>query len=203
MEKINDRLWSWASILEAVTLEQAERTAQMPFVFPHVALMPDAHLGRGATVGSVIPTLGAIMPAAVGVDIGCGMIAVRTQLHVSELPADRSVVRKAVERSVPLSAGRDNRTIRETAEPRVAELTTLASMAPFRETHTVLPKCCSCSVKLWWQLIRSCSSTAAPVQSATHRTTRSIISSRLSKAKCCAHRSSRTYAQNSSVPSTR
>ena len=81
-EHLNDRLWSWASILEASTLEQAERTARMPFVFPHVALMPDAHLGRGATVGSVIPTLGALMPAAVGVDIGCGMIAVRTQLHV-------------------------------------------------------------------------------------------------------------------------
>ena len=130
-EHLNDRLWSWASILEASTLEQAERTARMPFVFPHVALMPDAHLGRGATVGSVIPTLGALMPAAVGVDIGCGMIAVRTQLHVSELPADRSAVRKSIERSVPLSAGRDNRTIRETAEPRVAEPTVLAEQAGF------------------------------------------------------------------------
>ena len=119
---INDRLWSWASILEDSTREQAERTARMPFVFPHVALMPDAHLGRGATVGSVIPTLGALMPAAVGVDIGCGMIAVRTQLRVEELPADRSAVRKSIERSVPLSAGHSNRKIRETAEPRVAEL---------------------------------------------------------------------------------
>ena len=73
-EHLNDRLWSWASILEASTLEQAERTARMPFVFPHVALMPDAHLGRGATVGSVIPTLGALMPAAVGVDIGLSLI---------------------------------------------------------------------------------------------------------------------------------
>ena len=131
MEKLNDRLWNWASILEPVTREQAERTARMPFVFPHVALMPDAHLGRGATVGSVIPTLGALMPAAVGVDIGCGMIAVRTQLHVSELPADRSVVRKSIERSVPLSAGHSNRKIRESAEPRVAELTVLAEQAGF------------------------------------------------------------------------
>jgi tRNA-splicing ligase RtcB len=131
VEKLNDRLWNWASILEPVTREQAERTAQMPFVFPHVALMPDAHLGRGATVGSVIPTLGALMPAAVGVDIGCGMIAVRTQLHVEELPADRSAVRKSIERSVPLSAGHANRKIRETAEPRVAELTALAEQAGF------------------------------------------------------------------------
>jgi tRNA-splicing ligase RtcB len=66
---------SWASILEPTTREQAERASQMPFVFPHLALMPDAHLGKGATVGSVIPTLGAIMHAAVGVDIGCGIPA--------------------------------------------------------------------------------------------------------------------------------
>ena len=79
MEKINPRLLNWASILDEGTRAQAVTTSSMPFVHPHVALMPDAHLGKGATVGSVIPTLGAIMPAAVGVDIGCGMIAVRTQ----------------------------------------------------------------------------------------------------------------------------
>jgi tRNA-splicing ligase RtcB len=68
---LSKKLMNWASILEDKTRQQAERTAAMPFIFPHVALMPDAHLGKGATVGSVIPTLGAIMPAAVGVDIGC------------------------------------------------------------------------------------------------------------------------------------
>ena len=66
MEEIRKRLFSWASVLDAPTLAQAERTASMPFIFPHVALMPDAHLGKGATVGSVIPTLGAVIPAAVG-----------------------------------------------------------------------------------------------------------------------------------------
>lgn len=71
MQQINKRLMNWASILEPNTLEQAQRTATMPFIFPHLALMPDAHQGKGSTVGSVIPTLGAIMPAAVGVDIGC------------------------------------------------------------------------------------------------------------------------------------
>src|SRR6476659_3825891 len=85
MEKINARLLNWASILEDNTREQALRTAAMPFVHPHVALMPDAHLGKGATVGSVLPTRGAIIPAAVGVDIGCGMIAVRTPWSVDEV----------------------------------------------------------------------------------------------------------------------
>ena len=86
MEKITPRLLSWASILEEETRAQAVTTASLPFIHPHVALMPDAHLGKGATVGSVIPTRGAIIPAAVGVDIGCGMIAVRTQWQVSDLP---------------------------------------------------------------------------------------------------------------------
>jgi tRNA-splicing ligase RtcB (3'-phosphate/5'-hydroxy nucleic acid ligase) len=71
MDQLSKRLMSWASILEEKTRAQAERTASMPFIFPHVALMPDAHLGLGATVGSVIPTQRAIIPAAVGVDIGC------------------------------------------------------------------------------------------------------------------------------------
>jgi tRNA-splicing ligase RtcB len=71
MERLDKKLFSWASILEDGAREQAERAAAMPFVWPHLALMPDVHLGKGATVGSVIPTLGAIMPAAVGVDIGC------------------------------------------------------------------------------------------------------------------------------------
>lgn len=86
METINSRLINFASILDAKTREQAVTTAKLPFIFPHLALMPDAHLGMGATVGSVIPTLGAIIPAAVGVDIGCGMIAVKTNFTVGELP---------------------------------------------------------------------------------------------------------------------
>ena len=78
MERLSDKLLNWASILDIETLRQAERTSSLPFIHPHVALMPDAHLGKGATVGSVLPTRAAIIPAAVGVDIGCGMIAVRT-----------------------------------------------------------------------------------------------------------------------------
>ncbi|MDD7931224.1 RtcB family protein [Actinomycetospora straminea] len=133
MEKINERLLNWASILDDGTLAQAERTAAMPFIHPHVALMPDAHLGRGATVGSVIPTLRAIMPAAVGVDIGCGMAAVRTRFDVSELRAQGSLAqrREAIERAIPLSAGHHNRKVVATAEPRIEELTKLAEEAGF------------------------------------------------------------------------
>ena len=111
MEKITKRLFNWASILDEGTREQAMTTATMPFIYPHLALMPDAHLGLGATVGSVIPTLGAIIPAAVGVDIGCGMIAVRTPVHAHDLPgrpARRCASRSsAPSRSRPAQHNRD------------------------------------------------------------------------------------------------
>jgi tRNA-splicing ligase RtcB len=125
VEQISKRLMNWASILEPGTRAQAEMTAGMPFVFPHVALMPDAHLGKGATVGSVIPTLGAIIPAAVGVDIGCGMIAVRTQFGRSDFVGGGrrlADLREAIEAAVPLSAGRYNTGLTATAKRRVATL---------------------------------------------------------------------------------
>jgi tRNA-splicing ligase RtcB (3'-phosphate/5'-hydroxy nucleic acid ligase) len=126
MEKINARLLNWASILEDSTREQALRTAAMPFIFPHLALMPDAHLGKGATVGSVIPTDGAIIPAAVGVDIGCGMMAVRTQFTAADLAGrDLAVLHEQISRSIPLSAGRYNQQVTGTARPRVEELQAL------------------------------------------------------------------------------
>src|SRR5581483_7280608 len=124
MEHLAKKLINWASILEPGTREQALRTSTMPFIWPHLALMPDAHLGKGATVGSVIPTLGAIVPAAVGVDIGCGMIAARTDLVREDLrgkPLAR--LREAIEQAIPLSAGKYNDTIHDdgTAK-RIAEL---------------------------------------------------------------------------------
>ena len=132
MERLNDRLYSWASLIEENTLEQARTASAMPFIYPHLALMPDAHLGRGATVGSVIPTLGAIMPAAVGVDIGCGMIAVRTQFTKSQVAAsDLAEIREQIERAVPLSAGGKNNKIVASAVPRTAELEALAGTAGF------------------------------------------------------------------------
>jgi tRNA-splicing ligase RtcB len=116
---------NWASILEDNTREQAERTAAMPFIFPHLALMPDAHLGKGATVGSVIPTLGAIIPAAVGVDIGCGMMAVRTQFTAEHMRehGDLSALRVAIENAIPLSAGKYNTSVHDSGtERRIGEL---------------------------------------------------------------------------------
>ena len=131
METINSKLLNWASILDAKTREQALATATLPFIYPHLALMPDAHLGKGATVGSVIPTLHAIIPAAVGVDIGCGMIAVRTQYLLKDLPRDRKRLLEDIERAIPLSAGHNNRKVLATAEPRIAELKRLAAKAGF------------------------------------------------------------------------
>lgn len=123
MEKLNARLLNWASIMDPQTKEQALTTSTMPFIYPHLALMPDAHLGLGATVGSVIPTLGAIMPAAVGVDIGCGMIAVATQFTKADLEGkDLTELRQQIERSIPLSAGARNRKMRDSAAARVEAL---------------------------------------------------------------------------------
>jgi tRNA-splicing ligase RtcB (3'-phosphate/5'-hydroxy nucleic acid ligase) len=127
--KISNRLISWASLLDDKALAQAERASSMPFVFPHLALMPDAHLGKGATVGSVIPTLRAIIPAAVGVDIGCGMIAVRTQFGVDDLAGrDLRALRVAIENAVPLSAGKYNTAMTETATERVRDLESAADI---------------------------------------------------------------------------
>ena len=128
VERLGDKLLNWASILDDETRRQAERTASLPIVHPHVALMPDAHLGKGATVGSVLPTREAIIPAAVGVDIGCGMIAVRTPWSVDEV-RDRgplAPLRGDIERAVPLSAGKYNRHLTPTAQKRVDELEELA-----------------------------------------------------------------------------
>jgi tRNA-splicing ligase RtcB len=124
VEQISKRFMNWASILEPQAREQAERTSSMPFIFPHLALMPDAHHGKGSTVGSVVPTLAAIMPACVGVDIGCGMEAVLTQFSAGDmLRGELSALREAIEEAVPLSAGHYNETVYsdETAA-RIAEL---------------------------------------------------------------------------------
>jgi tRNA-splicing ligase RtcB (3'-phosphate/5'-hydroxy nucleic acid ligase) len=104
--RITDRLHSWASILDPATEAQAEALSRLPIIDGHVALMPDAHLGKGSTVGSVIPTRGAVIPAAIGVDIGCGMIAARTDLGASDLPDSLDRFVAAMERVVPAGLGR-------------------------------------------------------------------------------------------------
>ncbi|SDZ85360.1 RtcB family protein [Microbulbifer marinus] len=92
--------------VEPAALQQLKNIAQLPIVHSHVAAMPDVHLGKGATVGSVIPTVSAIIPAAVGVDIGCGMNAVRTSLHANQLPDNLKPLRDAIEVKVPVGFGR-------------------------------------------------------------------------------------------------
>jgi len=108
---------SWASDIEDATIEQAQLAAQMPFVKGHLALMPDAHIGKGATIGSVIPTEGAIMPAAVGVDIGCGMIAAELPFTSADLPDELDALHHSISRSVPAGVGQGHDTARNIAMP--------------------------------------------------------------------------------------
>ena len=128
MERVNERVvvfLPWKSI-ESEAQQQILNTASMPFVFQHVAVMPDCHYGKGATVGTVLPTEGAVIPAAVGVDIGCGMIAVRTPLRRADITAPAKV-RLGIERRIPMSAGKNNRSLSESAARRVAALEQLAA----------------------------------------------------------------------------
>jgi tRNA-splicing ligase RtcB len=127
--RINQRLLSWASLLEDQAREQAIATSTLPFVHPHVALMPDAHWGMGSTVGSVIPTVGCVMPAAVGVDIGCGMAAVRTHLTAGDVRerGDLPALRIAIQDRVPVSPGVYRPELSGTARERVAALEAAAA----------------------------------------------------------------------------
>jgi len=95
------KAWTEGVPVEDDAVKQLRNIASLPIVGPHIAVMPDVHLGKGATVGSVVPTRGAIIPAAVGVDIGCGMIAVKTNLRAEDLPDTLSHVRSAIEEAVP------------------------------------------------------------------------------------------------------
>lgn len=95
------KMWTDGVHVDSNAMDQVKRIASMPFIEKHVAVMPDVHLGMGATIGSVIPTKGAIIPAAVGVDIGCGMIAARLSLTASDLPDNLAPIRSAIESAVP------------------------------------------------------------------------------------------------------
>src|SRR3954463_561399 len=103
---INDKLISWASDVEEGTIRQAEKTARLPIVDGHVALMRDAPVATGPSVGSAIATTGTIIPAAVGFDIGCGMIAVETDLAADQLPDDVDRFQPMVAKAVPAGLGK-------------------------------------------------------------------------------------------------
>ena len=121
--------------IEPAALKQIENTASMPFVFKHVAVMPDCHFGKGATVGTVIATKGAIIPAAVGVDIGCGMVAVKTRLARGDI-TDSAAVRAGIERRIPMSAGNNNRTLSDDRRARVPELSRSPGATTTRSIRT-------------------------------------------------------------------
>lgn len=109
IEKLDHKLLNFASHIDDNTIAQAKETASMPFVHPHIALMPDAHSGKGSAVGTVIPTIDAVIPAAVGVDIGCGMIAARTTYTAKDIEGrDLSKLRQSIEWAIPLSPGNYN-----------------------------------------------------------------------------------------------
>lgn len=95
------KAWTRGVAIESAARNQLENVARLPIVYHHVAVMPDVHFGIGATVGSVVPTCGAIIPAAVGVDIGCGMMAVETTLGAAQLPDSLKKLRFAIEKAVP------------------------------------------------------------------------------------------------------
>ena len=124
MNQLNEKIVTFLDpeTIEPATKQQLLNMAELPFVFKHIAVMPDCHLGKGATVGSVIATKGAVIPAAVGVDIGCGMIAVKTKFFANDLPDSLEKTRTGIERRIPLGAGAFNKKLTTTAHKRVAQL---------------------------------------------------------------------------------
>jgi tRNA-splicing ligase RtcB len=96
------KLWTKIEEVESQALDQLKKVASLPWVAHHVAVMPDVHVGKGATVGSVVAMRGAVAPAAVGVDIGCGMAAIQTSLGASDLPDDLKKIRLAIEEAIPV-----------------------------------------------------------------------------------------------------
>lgn len=129
-QQLDTKLISWASQIEPDTVQQALKSARLDVVSGHIALMPDAHVGIGATVGSVIPTEGAVIPSAVGVDIGCGMIASELSLTAADLPGSLDAFLKLVPREIPAGLGQGHLAASRDAEawlathPCPAELTT-------------------------------------------------------------------------------
>ena len=115
MNKITPKLWSWASEIDDVTVDQAIKASKLGIIPSHIALMPDAHLGKGATIGSVIPTMNSVIPAAVGVDIGCGMIASRTNINEDRLPDNLDKLLKRIERVIPSGVGKGHLNVSDSA----------------------------------------------------------------------------------------
>jgi tRNA-splicing ligase RtcB len=136
-DHINDKLVSWASEIDLGTIRQAERTARLPIVDGHVALMPDAHVGIGATVGSVIPTKNAVIPSAVGVDIGCGMVAAELDVTEAQLPDSLEPLLGRIERTIPAGVGRGHARVGRNAERWLAAHPPASELAAGKSTKVL------------------------------------------------------------------
>ena len=137
MEKVNERLWSWATEVDGGAIRQASVAARLPIVEDHVALMPDAHVGIGATVGSVIPTRDAVIPSAVGVDIGCGMVAARLDVTAAQLPDSLDPLLPQVEKAVPAGVGKGHESSSRAAERWLAANEPATELTP-KQAKTAL-----------------------------------------------------------------
>jgi len=131
------KAWIKGVPIDENALGQLRNVAGLPFVHSHVAVMPDVHFGRGATVGSVIPTKGAIIPAAVGVDIGCGMMAIRTNLKARNLPDNLARTRDEIERAVPVGNGKggDHRNMPDSIASRLRSSDLTDRLAVIKAKH--------------------------------------------------------------------
>lgn len=136
-EVVNDKLISWASDIDPATIRQAEKTARLPIVEDHVALMPDAHVGIGATVGSVIPTSCAVIPSAVGVDIGCGMIAAELDVTQDQLPDNLEPLLSKIESAIPAGVGKGHEQVTRNAERWLAAHPPATDLAGDRTTKVL------------------------------------------------------------------
>ncbi len=137
MHKIGEKILTWIDpkLIEGPALEQLHNVAELPFLAGPLAAMPDVHKGYGATIGSVIPTTGAIVPMAVGYDKGCGMIAVRTKFFANQLPDNLQSIHDGIERRIPVSAGGYHREVPKSAESLLAHLKKIA----LAEYDTIAP----------------------------------------------------------------
>ncbi len=119
-ESKNKHIKSWTQgvPIEPEAIKQLQNTASLPFIFNHIAVMPDVHFGLGATVGSVVATQGAVIPAAVGVDIGCGMMAIQLSLNAKDLPDDLAPVRSEIEAAVPVGFAQHQENVLDQAQQK-------------------------------------------------------------------------------------
>jgi tRNA-splicing ligase RtcB len=134
------KMWTRGVPVEDAARDQLAKLARLPFIYRHIAVMPDVHLGKGSTIGSVIPTLGAVIPAAVGVDIGCGMIAAKTTLRAEDLPDNLGRLRSAIEQAIPHGTTRARDSGAWTTPPAAVDAGWAGLKAGFDELCRKTPK---------------------------------------------------------------